>query len=170
MKKILLVLTLFLTGCVNSNTSVELTFKEKVDEYIIEQNLDVIDRISTDEELVLFETDELVGMIQFIEEGFVVNQKAKQKEYENGVELLYIGDDTQTYFGIIIHDEELFNSIDTAEISLLASPDPVIFTFGDEFSRIWVRIENRSITSCAAEKIELFSGDVSVYVESFIPV
>ncbi len=170
MKKIFLVLALLLTGCVNKEPEVELTFKEKVDEYIIENEIDVIGRISTTEELILFEDDNLIGMIQFVEEGFVITQKAKQKEYETGVELLYIGDEEQTYFGIIIHDEELFNSIDSAEITLLTSPDPVIFIFGEEFSKIWVKIENRSVTSCAAEKIELFNGEESIYVENFIPV
>ena len=170
MKKLLLILTLFLAGCVNNAPEEELTFKEKVNEYIIENDIDVINRISTDEELVIFETDKLVGMILFVEEGFVVTQKAKQKEYESGVELLYIGDEDQTYFGIIIHEEELFNFVDTAEITLLTSPDPVTFVFGEDFSRIWVKIENRSVTSCAAEKIELFSGEESVYAENFIPV
>lgn len=168
MKKLLLVLALFLTGCVKNE--VELSFTEKVDEYIIENNVNVIDRITTDEELILFDDDELIGMIQFIEDDFVVIQKAVKKEYEDGVELLYIGNETQTYFAIIIHEESLFNTVDSAVITLLASPDPVVFEFDDNYEQIWAKIENRSITSCAAEKIELFNGDESIYVENFIPV
>jgi len=167
MNKILIVLLLFLTGCVSDGE--KNTFSQDVDEYILEENIDVIERINSDEVVLLFSNAEEIGMIQILEKGFEVITETVPKEGSQ-VELLHIGDDYETYFGIVFRDEDLFTDGDRVLINLVASTEVVEFDISGEFSQIMVQYLEQSLTSCAAEKITIFNGDEEIYNESLVPV
>lgn len=173
MKKLLLLLTLFLVGCTTEEvtpetpTEPEISFEERVENYIVEEDLTVIEQLSLDEELLLITYDDMVGMIS-INESFDIIQEVMPIEGKQ-VELLHIGDDTDTYFGVVVRDEELFSDGDRLVVSLLLSEEPIEFDLDRDYQLIMVQHVQKSLTSCGAELIEVYKGEELLYSESLVP-
>lgn len=162
MKKFWIILALFLVGCTK-----ELPFAERVDNLIEEKGITVIEKNTYEEELITFTNDTEVGLMT-IDEDFEVITETLPKEGKE-VELLHIGNDYYTYFGVIVRDEELFTKADKIVIGLITSDEPLVFDVTGDYQMIMVQFLNQSLTSCGADSIEVFNGEESLYSESLIP-
>lgn len=171
MKKLLLILCLFLTGCTSAESEVEpvveKTFEETIEEFLIENGYTEVTRVSNEDIVVGFTSDSEYGLVQFIEgEDPIVESLPVDGE---DFELLHIGYGPVTYFGIIFRSEELFNQSSNIVIDLMLSDEPVEFDLSGEFQPVMVQLIEKSLTSCAAEEINIYNGSEVIYSESFIP-
>ncbi|XMB85292.1 hypothetical protein RJG79_07630 [Mycoplasmatota bacterium WC44] len=172
MKRLIIFIGLcfLISGC-NDTT---INFKAEVDNYVYSNNYTVIQRDSnTKDEVMLFESENEIGIIYFsIQKNILTTEiNSTQKEVEKNVELLHIGNDLETYFSVVILDEELFNKSAMAKITFIdPNIEPLEISLGNDYVKIWMNDLDMSITSCAAQKLELMdeSGNV-VYLEEFIP-
>lgn len=169
MKKLMILLVLILTACSNKTEDIDPTFENNIQEYIVEEEIDVINRYSFDDEVLTYQTPLEVGMIHFIEEDFDVERRSVPFVGDD-LELLHIGNDDKTYFGIIIRNQELFEEATEIQVSIPLSDDPFVFDTTGEYQLMMVMfIEDMSITSCAADGFKVLKGTEVIYEESFIP-
>lgn len=166
MKKLLILITILLVGCAEES---EPSFQEQIDEYVLQQELNELNRVVLDDTLVLFDTVEEVGMIRFTEDGFDSVTEFLLKEGSD-VELLHIGDEVDTFFGVVVRNESLYNEGDIIKITLVGGFEVITFDITGSYEMIMAQYLDKSLTSCSAELIQVFSGTELLYEESLIPV
>jgi hypothetical protein len=166
MKKLLILLVFLLTACTTGPS-----FEEQIEAYLTENEFQELSRQEFDgETVVLYETDIEFGMVQFVEKNFETTKNSLFIEGKD-VEILQVSSENdETYFGVIIRNQELFENATSVEISLTTRLLPVVFDLTGDYEVIMMQHIEESLTSCSADGIKVLNGDEVLYQEGLVPI